>query len=536
MPIPPQLSAAGPGAAVADFARPGQAPRGVPTGSGRLPIDGAAGLQPQGNPQWVLPTGSQRSRGDVPRGSAPPDDELVVRFYHEIDRPLWDEICRKLEQVRTLDGMGGSRWASSFTRFVEEVHQLVRRQPTSRLVALEQALMDPNMLPTQDGPDVGRVLVHLVRELPDIFKEGGPHMLVKWRSDSVHLTRYQCAALLAAAVFGVLPANRGMVPRGLDLPDYSLLQLLHRDSAKAKCLICYFWRICTTSRSKPEFLREKITFSRRYEQRRPVSEVIFNADRLLSKFHLANGAIEAAEGCLQADFANKYLGGGVLTGGNVQEEIRFSVSPECIVGLLFCEAMVDEEAITIVGTQQYCDYGGYGGTFHPTGRRPIDDGRPDHLNRRGPHIVALDALLDPGRRQYQTDLMEREFHKAYVACMGDLSEDEKSRCPAFATGNWGCGLFGGDPQLKALLQWLAASLAGREVVYYPFGDGRVQGLQRVADELQRRGCSCGKLWHLLENLPLAPGQDVFQEVLSGLATALPADAPSQPASSSWPAR
>lgn len=25
------------------------------------------------------------------------------------------------------------------------------------------------------------------------------------------------------------------------------------------------------------------------------------------------------------------------------------------------------------------------------------------------------------------------------------------------TGNWGCGVFGGDPELKAMIQWLAAS-------------------------------------------------------------------------------
>ena len=25
------------------------------------------------------------------------------------------------------------------------------------------------------------------------------------------------------------------------------------------------------------------------------------------------------------------------------------------------------------------------------------------------------------------------------------------------TGNWGCGAFGGDPELKAIIQWLAAS-------------------------------------------------------------------------------
>ena len=35
----------------------------------------------------------------------------------------------------------------------------------------------------------------------------------------------------------------------------------------------------------------------------------------------------------------------------------------------------------------------------------------------------------------------------------------------FATGNWGCGVFGGDARLKSLLQWMASSKAGREVLY-----------------------------------------------------------------------
>lgn len=26
-----------------------------------------------------------------------------------------------------------------------------------------------------------------------------------------------------------------------------------------------------------------------------------------------------------------------------------------------------------------------------------------------------------------------------------------------ATGNWGCGAFGGDPEVKTIVQWLAAS-------------------------------------------------------------------------------
>ena len=48
------------------------------------------------------------------------------------------------------------------------------------------------------------------------------------------------------------------------------------------------------------------------------------------------GGIEDAPNTLQADFANEYIGGGVLCGGNVQEEIRFSICPECLVSMLLC--------------------------------------------------------------------------------------------------------------------------------------------------------------------------------------------------------
>ncbi len=49
-----------------------------------------------------------------------------------------------------------------------------------------------------------------------------------------------------------------------------------------------------------------------------------------------------------------------------------------------------------------------------------------------------------------------------------------------ATGNWGCGAFGGDPQLKSLIQWLAASQAGCPAVYYyTFGDQRVMQVNTI---------------------------------------------------------
>ena len=38
------------------------------------------------------------------------------------------------------------------------------------------------------------------------------------------------------------------------------------------------------------------------------------------------------------------------------------------------------------------------------------------------------------------------------------------------TGNWGCGMFRGNLPLKFVIQWLTATLAGRGMIYHPFGD------------------------------------------------------------------
>lgn len=33
------------------------------------------------------------------------------------------------------------------------------------------------------------------------------------------------------------------------------------------------------------------------------------------------------------------------------------------------------------------------------------------------------------------------------------------------TGRWGCGAFRGDPHLKIIIQWIACSIAGRNMIY-----------------------------------------------------------------------
>lgn len=71
--------------------------------------------------------------------------------------------------------------------------------------------------------------------------------------------------------------------------------------------------------------------------------------------------------------------------------------------------------------------------------------------------------------------------------MGFSTEEPSNNLPAVATGNWGCGAFRGNPQLKVLVQLMAAAVAGRSMVYFTFGDTNLR--DNVSD----------MYWHLIKH-------------------------------------
>lgn len=66
--------------------------------------------------------------------------------------------------------------------------------------------------------------------------------------------------------------------------------------------------------------------------------------------------------------------------------------------------------------------------------------------------------------QLNERIMDRELCKAWTgfrSVKGDV----------VATGHWGCGVFGGDPNIKCLVQVMAASMAGvKQLNFYCFDD------------------------------------------------------------------
>jgi poly(ADP-ribose) glycohydrolase len=209
----------------------------------------------------------------------------------------------------------------------------------------------------------------------------------------------------------------------------------------------------------------------------------------------AEGTIEDnANGMLHVDFANKSIGGGVLGEGCVQEEIRFALCPEMIVSRLFTEELADNESLMITGAERFSSYTGYGRTFRWDS--DFKDTAPrDDWGRLYNEIVAIDAKVFGSLPPQLTERnLRRELDKAYC---GFYKNGDARELNAVATGNWGCGAFGGDHRLKALLQLMAAAQARRPVYYFTFGDHTLcRNIHEVYEVARSAGYTVRQLWNI----------------------------------------
>lgn len=301
------------------------------------------------------------------------------------------------------------------------------------------------------------------------------------------VSQRQCACLLAHALCGSMPSHdaafEGNGMAAANSKDETAVHLLfwrEGELQKMKCLLTYFVEIKRRVDADAAWTGRQVVFARHSVPALSSGDELdewapAKAQLRLFEPHV-QGEIEngAGVGCLQADFANEYIGGGVLHGAMVQEEIRFTIAPECLVSLMLCEVMLPNEAIFIKGTEMYSKYTGYSRSFEFDGPRSSEDSL----------IVALDAMCYRGRRgqaatQYGESATLRELSKLVAALTpfeGLEARGDDGCLPAFATGNWGCGAFRGDPQYKSLLQWAAASACGRDAKYFYFGDKRLEQL------------------------------------------------------------
>ncbi|OEL31608.1 Poly(ADP-ribose) glycohydrolase 1 [Dichanthelium oligosanthes] len=331
-------------------------------------------------------------------------------------------------------------------------------------------------------PNLARLLLRLPTLLEDHYSKAddgasGLRIMASQDAGTVVLGQELVAALLTCALFCLFPTD-ARVEASLPTINFDgLFAALINNSRqsqeqKVRCLIHYFERV--TDSTPTGF----VSFERKVLPCRAISDGVTYPDvdewmqsrAPLCQFRVfSTGFIEDEEQeALEVDFANRYLGGGALSSGCVQEEIRFMINPELIVGMLFMASMEDNEAIEIVGAERY------GSSFRFVGDY-LDSKPSDLMGRRRTRIVAIDALDCPTRLHYESSGLLRELNKAFCGFFyqsklqqyAKLFQDSnnKDTSPTISsdeyigvsTGNWGCGAFGGNPEIKSMIQWIAAS-------------------------------------------------------------------------------
>ena len=234
--------------------------------------------------------------------------------------------------------------------------------------------------------------------------------------------------------------------------------------------------------------------------------------------------IEGEKNGIQVIFGNKRVGGGVLGEGGFQEELYFCRYPELLPAILLFEQLEDLEAAFYAGAQRYVDSEGYGSEFKFIKGYKEESIKKDIFERKDVAMVAIDAfnfkagdgileklvenerqkessspkevLLSSSTLQFSTNLLLRELNKAFVGfSASDALEEEESAPRRVVSGKWGCGDFEGDFQLKIIIQWLAASQAGRKIqICIP--EGGLEGWE----EVERGGSkmNVGEMFKVLE--------------------------------------
>lgn len=230
----------------------------------------------------------------------------------------------------------------------------------------------------------------------------------------------------------------------------------------------------------------------------PFPEIWETSTEALSDLRVTiTSRVEDAKGMLQVDFANKVIGGGVLTDGAVQEEIRFIISPELIAARLFTERLHDHEIVKITGSRQFSGYTGYSSGFMFKKLEAKDNQLNrdvDSYGREHPQIVAMDAINFPQNKshfQYKKQAIDRELHKSFVAFIPGHYKTP------IATGNWGCGAFGGDPELKFLIQWMAASQNQRSLLYHAKDEVQKIDFENIVKFVVSKKALTGTLYNVL---------------------------------------
>ena len=351
----------------------------------------------------------------------------------------------------------------------------------------------------------------LALNLESIFPNPEISLLKKNTTGKKELTRKEVALIFLLSFFNLIDVNQEKGRETNNFAVYQVLLSLYKIKFEfGRCFLNYLTIIGKWLSDDNPILKDKIKFIR--------NTIKPDIKNFKKETQLCNISINKTESLFESkasyfvDFANMFIGGGVLQGGCVQEEILFATQPEAIVSMFFMEVMSDNDAIRIDNLIQYSNYSGYAHSFK---FKESAINNNDHINNMNNinninniktyKIIAIDASVQYNKYEeiIEKDYIKRDIHKAFVGFNLVNFEDEKNEEKSIATGNWGCGAFNGDHELKFFQQWVAASFAGIETLdYYCYGADEMNYILKNLKEIKNKYTMAYKLFEDLINKKL----------------------------------
>ena len=179
-------------------------------------------------------------------------------------------------------------------------------------------------------------------------------MLPKHSHETARLVKHECVIILSMAFFNIFSKK---------YKNFNFQLWKQSEPEKLKAFFNYISRMINASENH-KFLEVKYhRNSYKNELNNIINDIKNSSKHVEIKNKLGiqtdpNDAIENQNDTVQAVFAHAKIGGRTLSDGYGQEEIRFCISPECIIIMLLCynEPMEDDECISIEGAERCSEY------------------------------------------------------------------------------------------------------------------------------------------------------------------------------------
>ena len=346
-------------------------------------------------------------------------------------------------------------------------------------------------------------LVGLALELPSLFPSHSIPPLKSDETSQIILSRRQAACLVVHQFLCSLPAHPWQTESFVNLSLwYSAGEAMHQGAVQAylAALFTYFeaitasepeggilhhsvehWPIILTLMVMPDDQSHFFLSNVPASLSRLAVVQLPNQSTDIESLGLPDGA------CVIS--ANKSVGFGAT---GTQEELHVGISPEAYPVTLLAPPLKDRQVLTCQGAEAMVTTKGHG---RGASLDEILHGRPipSSADWRNRVMLFMDALeLDlvesghPHSGESIPDLMpaclHRELVKAYTAFCSHCCRNVRKPYSFVTTGLWGCGAFGGNRQVKAIIQWTAASMANVPELRYVLAGPEQKGF---GDELRR---------------------------------------------------